>query len=107
MLDLFLLCIFAELEEFLDPTAYKRQRRDVQVFEQDRQCEIHTRGAARNLVDFWHSQFMFIQSGVLLQGPTIYKKLFAHHVEVLITYKALAEKMNMQTVDPACKAEAF
>ena len=34
-LDLFLLCIFAELGEFLDPTTYKRQRRDVQVFEHD------------------------------------------------------------------------
>ena len=58
-------------------------------------------------MDFWHSQFMFVQSGVLLQGPTIYKKHFAHHVEVLITYKALTEKMNMQTIDLACKAEAF
>ena len=40
-LDLFSLSIFAELGEFLDPTAYKRQRRDVQVFEHDRRCEIH------------------------------------------------------------------
>lgn len=106
-LDLFSLCTFAELGEFLDPTAYRRQHRDDRELEHDRRCEIYTRGAARDLLDFWHCQFMVVNSGLLLEGPAIFKMLFAHHVKVLIAYKELAEKKGMETIDPACTAEAF
>lgn len=106
--DLFSLCIFAELGEFLDPTAYRKQRRNDRELEQDRLSEIHTRGAARELLQFWTGQFSILTPGKRsFDSKNIFRQLFAHTIKVLIAYKKLAEKKKMQTEDAACTAEAF
>ena len=108
MLDLFMLCIFTELGEFLDPTAYKQQHRDGHALEHDRLLEIHTQGAARHLLQFWDSHFMFLlPGGCLVDGPTIFHWLFAHQVKVLITYNNLSEKQNIHSEELECKATVF
>lgn len=107
--DLFLLCIFAELGELLDPAAYKKQHRDSRVIEHDRLSEIHTRGLARELADFWgrHFEFFIPSKGSPMNGQAVFLSLLAHHVKVLTAYKKLAEKLNIQNDDPACTAKAF
>lgn len=72
-LDLFLLCIFAELGELLDPRAYRKQFRNDVDLECDRLHTIQVRGLARELVAWWSARFVFFTpaEGVVL-GQTMF-----------------------------------
>lgn len=108
-LDLFLLCIIAELGELLDPIAYRKQYRDDRELEHERLCTMHTRGLARELLEWWRGWFSFAKSNGdhHIDGKIVYQQLFAHQVKVLTRYKTMAEQKNMKAEEPACTGAAF
>jgi hypothetical protein len=73
-LDLFLICVIAELGGLLNPTAYHKWHRDDRTLEQDHLAEIHTWGLARELLDYWQSWYMFLKVAdkVNVDGTDIY-----------------------------------
>jgi hypothetical protein len=107
-LDLFLLCIVAELGELLDPIAYRKQYRDKRELEHDRLYTIHSRGLGRKLLEWWGDRFQFRKDDKSLDdGRTIFQKLFTHQVKVLTAYKKIAELKHMETEELACTGAAF
>lgn len=108
-LDLFLLCIFAELGELLDPVAYAKQHRDDRELEHERLSTIYARGLARELLEWWNALFMFSAKNdqSLTQGKGIFRRFLAHQVRALAAYKKLAEEKEMEAEEPACTAAAF
>jgi hypothetical protein len=107
-LDLFFLCIVAELGELLDPTAYKKRRRDSREFEHGRLCTIYTRGLARELLKWWRTHFWFVKDKVgFVDGEVIFQQLLVHQVKTLAAYKEGAERQGMEAEEPACTAAAF
>jgi hypothetical protein len=107
-LDLFLVCVVAELGELLDPASYKKRHRDDLELEHDRLSIIHVRGLARELRAWWSSQFMFVyEDDPAVDGEAIFLQVFRHQVKALISYKRDAEKANMEAEEPACHATAF
>lgn len=108
VLDLFLVCVVAELGELLDPASYRKQHRDGQELEHDRLSIIHTRGLARELRAWWSSQFQFVDGDNLaINGETIFLQVFRHQVKTLAAYKRDAEKAEMEAEEPACTAVEF
>ena len=107
--DLFLLCIVAELGELLDPAAYVKQHRDDRELEHERLSTIYPRGLARELLEWWSGLFMFSAKNdqSLTEGKIIFRRVFAHQVRALATYKRLAEHKEMEAEESACTAAAF
>jgi hypothetical protein len=108
-LDLFLLCIVAELGELLDPVAYVKQHRDGRELEHERLSTIYARGLARELLKWWSGVFMFSRKDnrAGTQGEVIFNRVFTHQVRALIAYKKLAEEKEMEAEESACTAAAF
>lgn len=107
-LDLFFLCIVAELGELLDPAAYKKQHRDSREFEHGQLSTIHTRGLARELLEWWGGRFWFAKDNVApTKGETIFQQLLVHQVKTLAAYKKGAELEKMEAEESTCTAATF
>jgi hypothetical protein len=108
-LDLFLLCVVAELGELLNPAAYRKQHRDDRQFEEERLCTIYARGLGRELLTWWRGHLTFIRKGSadFIDGRIMFKQVFAHQVQALAAYKRLAEARNMEAEEPDCTGAAF
>lgn len=108
-IDLFLLCIFAELGELLDHAAYRKQRRDVKELEEERLCVIYVRGLSRDIRAWWSSHLMFSSpaAGSIVSGEVIYKQLLSHQIAALVGYKKDAERRKMEAEEASCTGVAF
>lgn len=106
-MDLFAMCVCAELGELLDPAAYIKQCRAIGDIQHDQIYDIYTRGLARDILRVWRRQLIFSTGNVRFDGRTMYRRFFAHQVATLVALKRLAEKKRIHTKDPACTAAAF
>jgi len=108
-LDLFYLCIVAELGELLDPQAYKRVRRNDKEFEEERLAVIYVRGLSREIQAWWCSHLSFFNpaSRKVIEGDVVYQDLLSHQIKTLIAYKEKAQLEEMEGEEKACTPAAF
>lgn len=108
-LDLFYVCIVAELGELLNPKAYQKLRRNDKELEEERLAVVYVRGLSREIQDWWCSTFTFFDptSRMIIKGELVYEDLLSHQIKTLVNYKRVAQEKKLAAKKDPCTPAAF
>lgn len=108
-LDLFYLCIMAELGELLHPAAYRKLRRNDKELREERLTLIYLRGLSREIQEWWCSHFTFFdpEPRKIIIGDVVYGELLSHQIKALVIYKQQAHSKKIWGEVRACTPATF
>ena len=105
-IDFFMLCVIMELGDLINPQVYKKRHWQSHNHDYNCLCTIHSHGLARELMKWWCNRYICYDptEDKHIKGNHIFKMLLSQHINVLISYKKIAEEKDIKGEETECTA---